>query len=301
MTAATNGKGVYYNDYIKPFELLELAQPVTGHPEEYSFIRTHQVFELWFSIIIDELIKVKQKLSEIPNDANSNIALYSFNRANTILRLLPANFEIIETMDPGKFLEFRDFLSPASGFQSVQFRELEILLGLKQTDRVKIEETDIYNYGHFKAEDEKSLKEKEGNTSLPDVLYSWLCKIDIPEDFVQKILKLSTTGKIKNLEFVLEKGKEHRIPVLFLMIYGSDVKWYFYYNILKACMETENLLIIWRKRHASMVAKMIGIRTGLAGTDGVNYLEQTAQKYHVLADLEKVRGIAFKKNILDSV
>ncbi|MBV8068014.1 MAG: tryptophan 2,3-dioxygenase, partial [Candidatus Eremiobacteraeota bacterium] len=121
-----------YGSYLKVDELLALQQPLSqpAHHDETLFIIIHQVYELWFKQLLHELDAVLGALDD--NDLPR--AAKVFHRIHTIQRLLEQQVDILETMAPQEFNQFRDNLNPASGFQSVQFRELEFACGLRRTE-----------------------------------------------------------------------------------------------------------------------------------------------------------------------
>jgi tryptophan 2,3-dioxygenase len=124
-----------YWNYLKLSELLDLQEPKSTPPEhdEALFIIIHQVYELWFKLILHELEKIKRDFSN--NDLFGAIA--TFKRVRTIMKTLVGQLDILETMTPMSFTSFRDRLETASGFQSAQFRELEFLLGYKRAEVLK--------------------------------------------------------------------------------------------------------------------------------------------------------------------
>src|SRR6187455_2226594 len=118
-----------YNFYLKIDELLALQQPRSDGPEhdEMLFIIVHQVYELWFKELLHELDRVCRLLQ----DDESHRAQHTLKRILTILKVLVAQLDILETMTPLEFLSFRARLEAASGFQSDQFRQIEFVLGAK--------------------------------------------------------------------------------------------------------------------------------------------------------------------------
>ena len=133
--------GCYYGTYLKLDQLLSAQQPASaaaGKPahDEMLFITVHQVYELWFKQILHELSRIESDFSKNPVDDRvlGRIA-HGLIRIHAILKLLVHQLDVMETMTPLDFLDFRDFLFPASGFQSVQFRLIEIRLGLAPEGR----------------------------------------------------------------------------------------------------------------------------------------------------------------------
>src|SRR5215216_722925 len=129
MDDTTPNAAVTYGAYLKIEELLSLQQPRSTGPEhdEMLFIIVHQVYELWFKELLHELDRVAGLLQ----DDESHRAQHTLKRILTILKVLVAQLDILETMTPLEFLSFRARLEAASGFQSDQFRQVEFLLGAK--------------------------------------------------------------------------------------------------------------------------------------------------------------------------
>lgn len=130
-----------YWDYLHLEQLLSLQDGLEGAdaklmPDELHFIIVHQVFELWFKLVLRELRLARDFLARprVPEEAVPHV-VHHLRRTNEILRLCREQFGIMETLTPQDFLAFRDKLIPASGFQSFQLREIEILLGLEESQR----------------------------------------------------------------------------------------------------------------------------------------------------------------------
>ena len=122
------GRELSYGSYLKVPELLALQQGLSGEHDELLFIVAHQAYELWFKVVLYELETVRDRI-----DADDIFfARHYLRRVYVIERLLVEQIEVLETMSPQDFLAFRSELAPASGFQSVQFREIEFLSGLKE-------------------------------------------------------------------------------------------------------------------------------------------------------------------------
>jgi len=122
------GRKLSYGSYLKVAELLDLQHGLSEEHDELLFIVAHQVYELWFKVVLDELGATRSRI-----DADDIFfARHHLRRVHVIERLLIEQIEVLETMSPQDFVAFRSQLAPASGFQSVQFREIEFLSGLKE-------------------------------------------------------------------------------------------------------------------------------------------------------------------------
>src|SRR5437870_13727731 len=133
------GRELSYGSYLKVPELLQLQQGLSEEHDELLFIVVHQVYELWFKVVLFELEAARDRI-----DADDIFfARHHLHRVHVIEELLVEQIEVLETMSPQDFLAFRSKLAPASGFQSVQFREIEFLSGLKEPTYVaRLEATD---------------------------------------------------------------------------------------------------------------------------------------------------------------
>lgn len=172
---------VYYADYLQLDKLLTSQSPKSdeyGCPahDEMLFIVVHQAYELWFKLIIHELESVLELFQkEIVDEKNIGIAVARLRRITTIQKILIDQLNILETMTPLDFLEFRDFLIPASGFQSIQFRIIENMLGLNIENRVKFDNKNYYSL--VSDEHQKILIQSQNNPSLFETVDKWLSRI----------------------------------------------------------------------------------------------------------------------------
>lgn len=170
---------VYYHSYLKLDQLLSAQQPLSlaiGKnlaDDELLFIITHQAYELWFKQILFELDRCLGTFAEklpLPEKAMSSI-VHRLGRVTKILRQLVDQFDILETMSPMAFLDFREYLFPASGFQSLQFRLVENKLGLSRAKRLNYQRQPYT--GAFKPE-HKALAEESEKESLFNSVEKWL-------------------------------------------------------------------------------------------------------------------------------
>ena len=168
------GRELSYGTYLKVQELLELQKGMSQEHDELLFIVAHQVYELWFKVVLYELEASRDRI-----DADDIFfARHYLHRVHVVERLLIEQIDVLETMSPQDFLAFRSKLAPASGFQSVQFREIEFLSGLKEPKYLeRLEATAEEKARLHRRLDEPSLDdafrrllERRGSPSLPDVL-----------------------------------------------------------------------------------------------------------------------------------
>ena len=172
---------VYYGDYLQLERLLTSQLPKSdeyGKPahDEMLFIIVHQAYELWFKQIIHELDSVLDIFSkEKIDEKNLGVCVARLRRITAIQKVLIEQLNILETMTPLDFLDFRDYLIPASGFQSFQFRMVENMLGLSIESRVKFDDKNYYSL--VSDEHQKLLMETQNKTSLLKAVDNWLSRI----------------------------------------------------------------------------------------------------------------------------
>ncbi len=170
--------GLYYADYLHLDKLLDAQHPEstklgrTAH-DEMLFIIVHQAYEIWFKQILFEIRSIVGMFNDdIVDDRQIGQMVARLERVHKIQRLLIQQIDVLETMTPLDFLEFRDLLIPASGFQSVQFKELEICLGLKRHKRLKVDQEFIYS--RLNEADRATMQQAESQSSLLEVTEQWL-------------------------------------------------------------------------------------------------------------------------------
>ena len=169
---------IYYSDYLQLDKILDAQQRESekvGKPahDEMLFIITHQSYELWFKQIIFELQSIVN-IFKTPTleERRMGRVIHRLARIKSIQRVLVEQIDVIETMTPMDFMEFRDLLVPASGFQSIQFKQIEILLGLKRDDRIKADRE--FFESRLCPMDLGSLNELETETTLLELTDEWL-------------------------------------------------------------------------------------------------------------------------------
>lgn len=176
-----NTEAVYYGDYLQLDKLLD-AQALQSERygqaahDETLFIIVHQAYELWFKQVLHELRSVLT-IFRSPHIADESLmtVVHRLNRIGVIQQLLNQQIGVMETMTPQDFLEFRDYLVPASGFQSIQFKEIEISLGLKRDTRIAFDQQSFYT--RISEKDRAYLAELEQQQSLFDCVDDWLARM----------------------------------------------------------------------------------------------------------------------------
>lgn len=230
-----------YGSYLKVDELLDLQRPLSQppHHDELLFIVIHQVYELWFKQLLHEL---DAAVVAIDADNLLRVAKY-FRRIHTIQRLLEQQVDILETMTPQEFNSFRDNLNPASGFQSLQFREIEFTCGIRRPDVLKHLQID--------AAGRARLDRRLNEPSLYDHLKALLARRGFAV------------------------GSSEELIASFAQIYSHESAHYDLHLLLEELIEFDERVLLWRGRHIRMVERMIGHKHGTGGSAGVDYLAGT--------------------------
>ncbi len=172
---------INYGDYLRLETLLDaqhLESKKYGPPahDEMLFIITHQAYELWFKQIVYELASVIEVFQSPPvQEYRMGRVIHQLERIKVIQTVLLQQIDVIETMTPLDFLEFRDLLVPASGFQSIQFKQIEIMLGVKRAQRIPADQD--FFFSRLKEDQRQSLEALEALPSLLDLTIAWLSRI----------------------------------------------------------------------------------------------------------------------------
>ena len=243
-------EAVTYGRYLKIEELLALQHPRDEvEHDEMLFIVIHQVYELWFKVILHELDYCGRLLAEgdLPR------SLHTLRRVLTILKVLVAQLDILETMTPTEFLTFRERLDSASGFQSDQFRQLEFALGMKSRASV-----DRFAEG---TRARAALEERWAAPTLWDAALGFLARegYELPE----ALLERDVTARIEPSE---------PVQAVLVEIYRSDPR---VSPLCERLVDLDEGVQEWRYRHVKMVERTIGTKHGTGGSAGSRYLHTT--------------------------
>jgi tryptophan 2,3-dioxygenase len=256
---------VTYTNYLKVDELLALQQPLSEGPEhdEMLFIVIHQVYELWFKEVLHELDRVRALLE----GGEAHRAQHTFKRILTILKVLVAQLDILETMTPLEFLTFRERLEAASGFQSDQFRQVESVLGSKS-------EQAIARFGEG-TRARAALQQRFAEPTLWDSFLRYLARegYKVPEAHLRRDVTKAVEPSADIQEILIE-------------LYRRDPK---NAELCERLVDLDEGVQEWRYRHVKMVERTIGIKVGTGGSSGAAYLRATLSK-PAFPDLWEIRS-----------
>lgn len=337
-----------YANYLRLRELLSLQamesekRGKVAH-DEMLFIVIHQTYELWFKQIHHELDLIQSIFGgKLVDDAELGRAVHAAERIVKIEQLLVGQIDSLETMTPMDFLEFRELLIPASGFQSEQFRLLEIRLGLTRDARLPFNEQS-YD-ANLLPDARKNVVAAEAKPSLRDQVNAWLERtpfiardgFDFSSAFrnalddmltrdmaqISKHPHLSHTekdvqlaslrqsramfdGLLDDARYAELKGqgawtlsRRALQAALFLFLYRDEPAAHAGFRMLKALMDIDETLAIWRLRHALMVSRMLGRKVGTGGSSGYEYLRATADKHRAYNDLFAIATFLIPRSAL---
>lgn len=321
-------ESVYYKEYLQLDKILEAQTPEsfkegkTPAHDEMLFVIIHQAYELWFKQILFELDSVtaimgKHTLND--NSADLQTIVHRMQRVVTILKVLVQQIDIIETMTPMDFLDFRDMLRPASGFQSYQFKIIEAKLGLKFEQR----HGQNYYTTQLQQKDIDTIKEEETKSTLLELINKWLERFPFFDDATNwKNFEKNTTNNthpfweaykniyaegladaekihVEHFEKIFFTDAENRErglsttacrAALFIMTYRGFPMLELPFQLLETLLEIDNQLGNWRYRHINMVRRMIGTRIGTGGSTGAGYLQGAADKHYIFKEISQLNS-----------
>lgn len=316
-----------YHDYLELDKLLNAQFPESDKQklpahDEMLFIIIHQTYELWFKQLhyeVDSVMEIMEKPALNDNSPELQTVVHRLTRVNIILRVLVHQIDVLETMTPMDFLDFRDMLRPASGFQSWQFKELEAKLGLKFQQRHAQE----YYISKLRPDQVAIIRKAEADKSLLELVNNWLERMPLSPpykgdndksfwiEYVERYQKSLADAEKDNLsafkEVFIERndpGKMHALSAtasraaLFIMLYRGYPLLQLPFQLLNALLEIDEQLSSWRYRHMNMVHRMIGTRIGTGGSSGKDYLKAAAEKHYIFKEIAQLNSFLIERRRL---
>ncbi len=252
-----------YTSYLALDEILGAQRPRSDEHDEMLFIVIHQVYELWFKQLLHELAHLQHKLEKV-DTAHS---VRTLRRALTILKVVVAQIDVLETMTPRQFTSFRVRLDAASGFQSGQFRELEAVLGRRDASMLRPYDKDSAAHERITA----AMSRRSVFDSF--LLYLAGSGYDIPSAHLNRDLR-TPWEPAEDVQRVL------------IQVYGDDAG---PSTVADLLVDLDEGMQEWRYRHVKMVERTIGGKPGTGGSAGATYLRSTLFRA-VFPDLWAVRS-----------
>jgi len=258
-----NQAALTYSSYLKVDELLRLQQPLSEGPEhdELLFIVIHQTYELWFKELIHEFAAAQRALEA--GDTHYSLAI--LGRIRTIMKICVAQIDILETMTPLQFNSFRDRLGASSGFQSAQFREIEAILGRRDSRAA----------AHLLDADRARVTRLMNSPSLWDSTLQYVNHrgFTIPDSILSR-------------DFSQPYETHQQVQDSLLQLHRTDPEGSL---ICERLVDIDEGLQEWRYRHVKMVERTIGQKLGTGGSSGAAYLASTLFN-PVFSDLWEIRS-----------
>jgi len=313
---------LYYPDYLQLDKILGAQAPESdkhGKPahDEMLFIIIHQTYELWFKQMLHEVNSAVDIFEGDHLDDNTGdlaIAVHRLDRTHTILQVLVHQIDILETMTPLDFLDFRDMLRPASGFQSVQWKVMEARLGLKMDQR----HGKAYYTSQLKPDDKAEIAKIESAPTLFELVSRWLERMPFfdpkywpttgapfwtrMKELYRASLVEGEQGNAQVWETLFESGSpERRLPpaacraALFIMLYRDEPMFHLPFELLKALLDIDEAMSTWRYRHMNMVHRMIGMRVGTGGSTGKAYLRGALESHYIFAEIADLSSFLIER------
>lgn len=253
-----NDKGIYtdfrdqmtYGEYLNLDQILSSQTRLSGHHDEMLFIVIHQVSELWMKLILHELTSAIEAIQK----GELQEAFKMLARVSRIQTQIIQAWDVLATMTPAEYMEFRDSLGRASGFQSYQNRQIEFALGYKQPHILKIYEKD--------PELAKKLKASYEAPSIYDVAIQALAKAGFPirEALLERDFSKTYEG-------------DSTVADAWLEVYKDVDTYWDLYQLAEKLVDIEDCHQQWRFRHMKTVERIIGYKIGTGGSSGVDYLK----------------------------
>lgn len=323
---------VHYHDYLQLDQILNAQHPesskqdISAH-DEMLFIIIHQAYELWFKQLhheADSVVEIMKKPALNDNSPELQTVVHRLNRMTVILRVLVHQIDILETMTPMDFLDFRDMLRPASGFQSWQFKLLEAKLGLKFEYRHGKE----YYTAQLRQEHVDLIKKAETDNSFLQLVNDWLERMPFFDDnslwknfpdssdvhpfwaeYKNRYSNSLAEAEKNNMDAfdeVLFRHKETHYTLsakanrsaLFIMLYRGYPLLQLPFQLLNNLLEIDEQLSTWRHRHMNMVHRMIGTRIGTGGSSGKDYLKSAADKHYIFKEIAQLTSFLIERRKL---
>jgi len=242
-----------YGGYLRLDLLLSAQEPLSDppHHDEMLFIVQHHVSELWLKLVIHEL---GAALAHLRADRRGQCRKV-LARCKQVLRQLTEQWSVLETLTPSEYMEFRDILGPSSGFQSLQYRMVEFLLGNKNADMLK-----VFAYD---PQGRQKLREVLEAPGLYDELLRYLARWGhpVPERHLER-------------DWSRPHAHDDALVDVFAAIYADTGRCWREYSLCEDLVDLESQFQLWRFRHMRTVMRIIGFRKGTGGSSGVGFLKQ---------------------------
>ena len=251
VNAMSQRKEISYSGYLELDKILQAQQPLSSAHDEMLFIIQHQTSELWMKLAIHELSATCQLIAA--NDLQP--AFKTLSRVSRILEQLNSAWDVLRTMTPSEYTEFRGSLGQSSGFQSWQYRMIEFLVGNKNAAMI-----------HTHQDDKAVVERLEAAHRAPSIYDLTIQLLDrrglaIDKAIIERDVSISHIG-------------DDSVVRAWLAVYQDPARFWELYELAEKLVDFEDYFRRWRFNHVTTVERIIGFKRGTGGTSGVSYLRK---------------------------
>jgi tryptophan 2,3-dioxygenase len=251
----TDASDMTYGEYLTLGPLLDAQHPISDHHDELLFIVIHQTKELWLKQTVHEL---KLALALVAGDKLVEVHK-NLSRVSRIQAVMTLSWDILATLTPADYLTFRDVLGTSSGFQSAQFREVEFLLGLKDGGHLRFQEEGSPPHRALAAALARPSLWDEANAALARAGFA------VPSEALER-------------DWTKPYQPNEAVEAAWAEIYRDTDRWWRFYQFAEKLVDIDDAMAVWRHKHVVTVERVIGLKRGTGGTQGVPYLQSTLSK-----------------------
>ena len=248
------GESQSYGEYLGLKQILSAQRPVSFEHDEMLFIIIHQASELWMKLCLHELTAAREHIRR--DDLGPSFKMLA--RVSRIQQQLVQSWDVLATMTPAEYSLFRNQLGRASGFQSVQYRMLEFIIGNKNADTIEVHRRDPESYDEL----QRALQ----SPSIYDEALRLLSRrgFEIPQEYLDR-------------DFSQPYQPSKQVAAAWLAVYHSvDDNWDLY-DLAEKLVDLDHKFQLWRFSHMKTVERIIGYKRGTGGTGGVSYLNKALE------------------------
>jgi tryptophan 2,3-dioxygenase len=240
-----------YSDYLDLDRLLDAQHPLSGAHDELLFIIQHQTTELWMRLAVHELRSARTLIAG--DDVQP--AFKMLTRVARIFEQINGAWDVLRTMTPSDYTEFRDRLGQSSGFQSFQYREIEFVLGNRNQATLRVHE------------------------ARPDVLARLRAELRVPSLYDESLRYLDRSGirvpgQVLERDVSMSHVRNEGVVDAWREVYSNPERWWSLYELAEKLVDMEDYFRRWRFNHVTTVERVIGFKSGTGGTGGVSYLKE---------------------------
>lgn len=248
------GESQSYGEYLGLSQILNAQRPVSSEHDEMLFIIIHQASELWMKLCLHELTAAREHIRR--DDLGPSFKMLA--RVSRIQAQLVQSWDVLATMTPAEYSMFRNQLGRASGFQSVQYRKLEFIIGNKNADTIEVHKRDPQSYADL----QRALR----SPSIYDEALRLLSRrgFEIPQEYLDR-------------DWSQPYQPSKQVAAAWLAVYHSvDANWDLY-DLAEKLVDLDHKFQLWRFSHMKTVERIIGYKRGTGGTGGVSYLNKALE------------------------